>query len=380
MVLARPAWTTALWAALAVALAASPAAAEWLPATVELSDGTRTEGRVQITDDALMVQDAAEGRRYTVRAAEIVRLDTVVERQSMEEKYIFPESGRDDKVYTGDRYPVREYLTRITFHDGRQLEGHIVPKTLYLESGGKQQRYVLRHKAEGEVGQKLDDLVYVRSVALKAQGSGTRGTIEAALVAPPGARLQKVLAINRDKLFAVEAPLVPSGRFRATDCTEGTYDLVAVTDRAIYLCFSREHDEGAARLGPEQWAGPQAWIDKLRDFFTTQKIVCAAGNEERLFVLVRQERAGGTTSEEAQHVRRYEVWAMHKPAAEWQIEKRLLVTRTVSDKPLGPAPAIVIVPALGGHAVSAASADVRVDVTLPARKEPAAPGEQPHGR
>jgi len=231
------------------------------------------------------------------------------------------------------------------------------------------------------VGQKLDDLVYVREIAFKGQGSGARGVIEGALVPPAGERMEKVIAVNRDQLFAVEASLDPaSGRFRAADCTEGTYDLVAVTDKAVYLCFSRERDEGAARLSPAQWAGAQAWIDKLRDFFPTQKIVYAAGNEARLFVLIRQERAGGTTSEEAQHVRRYEVWAMHKPIGEWQIQKRIFLTRIVSDKPLGEAPAIVIVPALGGHVVSAATADVRVDVALPASPDSAASVEERNGR
>jgi hypothetical protein len=353
------------WAVLVLGLIASRAAAEWLPAAVELSDGTRIEGRVQVTEDAVIIQNEAQARRYTVRAAEIAKLETTIERQSMEEKWMFRESGLDDKVYTGEHYPVREYLTRIAFHDGRRLDGHIVPKSLYVESEGKQQRFILRRKDEGAVGQKLEDLLYVRAITFKEQGAGARGSIEGTLLPPAGERLEKVLAVNRDKLFAIEAALGPvSGKFRATDCTEGTYDLLAVTNKAIYLYFSRERDKGSGRLSAEQVAGVQSWIDKLRDFFHTQKILYAAGNEERLFALVCQERHGGTTSGEAQYVRRYEVWAMHRPGGEWQIEKRMFVQRASSDKPLVEAPATIVVPELGGHLISAQSADLQLEIKL----------------
>jgi hypothetical protein len=345
-------------------------AAEWLPATVELSDGTRIEGRVQITDDAVIINNEAQARRYTVRAAEMAKLETTIERQSMEEKWMFRESGLDDKVYTGERYPVREYLTSITFRDGRQLEGHIVPKTLYVESEGKRRRFILRHKDEGQVGQKLEDLLYVRAIAFKQESAGALGAIEGTLLPPDGERLEKVLAVNRDKLFAIEAAVNPaSGKFRVPDCTEGTYDLLAVTNKAVYLYFSGERDKGSGRLTAEQVAGVQSWIDKLRDFFHTQKVVYAAGNEERLFALICEERLGGTTSGEAQYVRRYEVWAMHKPGGEWQIDKRMFVQRTPSDKPLGEALAVVIVPELGAHVVSAQSAALQLDLKLAPNRE-----------
>jgi len=367
-------------AALALGAIASGAAAEWLPATVELSDGTRIEGRAQMTDDALIIQNEALARRYTIRASEIAKLETTVERQSMEEKWMFRESGLDDKVYTGEHYPVRQYLTRIAFHDGRALEGHIIAKTLSVESDGKQQRFILRYKDEGTVGQKLEDLLYVRAITFKQQGAGARGTIEGTLLLPEGERIEKVLAVNRDKLFSVEAAVNPaSGKFRAADCTEGTYDLIVVTNRAIYLCLSRERDKGSGRLTAEQAAPVQAWIDKLRDFFHTQKIVYAAGNDERLFALICQERHGGTTSGEAQFVRRYEVWAMHKPGAEWQIDKRMFVQRASSDKPLGEAPAVVIVPELGGHLISARSADIQLEVKLRPTGQAPMPAARPNG-
>lgn len=373
-----------LGALIALALAAPVFSAEWVPAVVELSDGARIEGRVQLTDDSLVILDEAQARRYTVRVAEMAKIETIIERQSMEEKWLFRESGLDDKVYTGEQYPVREYLTRITFHDARQIEGHIMPRALYVERGGQRQRFILRRKDEGQPGQMLGSLVYVRTIVFQAEGAGARGTIEGALHLPEGESLQKVLAVNRDKLFSIEALIDPAaGTFRLTDCTEGTYDLLVVTDRAIYVSFSREREPGAARLNGAKVEEVQSWVNQLRDFFQTQAIVYAAGDSERVFALVCKERHGGTTSAEAQYIRAYDVWAMSKPHEEWQIERRMFVTRAASDKPMPAAPRLTIAPALAGHAVSAAAPDLRLDIVLGRDSETPPPataaGGESHG-
>ena len=356
-------------AALAV-LSGTAAAAEWMPGAVELSNGRRLEGRVHIVDDRLIIHNEAKARRVTVRATEIARLDTTIERQSMEEKWIFPEGGRDDKVYTGEFYPVRHYKTRVSFHEGEPLTGNIVPKTIYIESGGKRQRFILRKQDQGKPGQGLDDLLYVTAIIFDRAAAGVRGPIEGTLKPPFGEQLQKVLAINRTKLFSVEATFSPfEGTFRASECMEGTYDLVAVTDKAIYLHFSRERDPDVGRLDTAQVADIEAWIAKLRDFFHEQRIVYGAGNGERAFVLVRKERHGGTTLEGAALIRRYDVWAMHKPSVQWQIEKRMFVLRLVSEKAIVEPRKVVIVPGLSGHRISAESPGVKVNVELAANRE-----------
>ena len=353
---------------------ASARAQEWWPARVELSDGTQLQGRVSVTGDGIVILNESQARRYTVRPAEMARLETVIERQAMEEKWLFPQSGRDDKVYTGQTYPVRQYLTRITFHDGRVLEGYAMPRTFYVETDAGRQRLALRRKDEGKVGQALNDLVYVRLVEFRPEGSGVRGTIEGTFELPQGERLQRVLALNRNKLFAVEGTFSPSaGSFRFTDCTEGTYDLLAVTDKTVYAFFSRERDAQAGRLNDKQVAAIQAWVDKLRDFFHEQTILCGAGNDERAFVLVRQERHGGTTLEGAALVRRYEVWAMHKPAEEWQIEKRIFVQRLVSEQASVPRRAVYLVPELGGHKVSAEVSSLTLQLRLAPNADPLIP-------
>ena len=62
------------------------------------------------------------------------QFESLLEKESMEKKWFFKEDGRDEKVYTGEVYPVRYFNTRVTFGDGRALEGHIISTTALLES------------------------------------------------------------------------------------------------------------------------------------------------------------------------------------------------------------------------------------------------------
>jgi hypothetical protein len=366
-----------LWMAALLACATAAGvceAAEWLPAKVSLSDGRTMEGRVSATGDSIVIFNDAQARRQTVRMVEIARLDTSIESQSMEEKWIFKESGLDDKIFLGQFYPVRRYVTKITFHDGRALEGHIVPATLYTEVDGERDRQILRFKDEGKVGQKLDDLLYVRSVVFAGEGAGARGTIEGTISVPKDEKLQQALAINRDKLFSIPVALnAASGGFKAADCTEGVYDLIVLTDRSIYVYFSREQDAKCSRLDTGQVAQIQEWIARLREFFHTQEIVYAAGNEDRTFALVRMERHGGTTLQGAELIRRYEVWALYKAPGEWQIEKRMFLDRLVTGDAAVRQRRIVVSPVLGGHCISAEADDLKLELKLAPNREPVIP-------
>jgi hypothetical protein len=84
------------------------------------------------------------------------------------------------------------------------------------------------------------------------------------------------------------------------------------------------------------------------------------------------ERHGGTTSRTAQFVRRYEVWVLHMPGQEWQIEKRFYVDRS-SGREMRQRRNVYVLPALGGHEVSKDSSSVRVDLALAATGEELVP-------
>ena len=352
----------ALWLALA---AATCRADNWQDGTVTLSSGKAIEGKVYLVGDHIILYNQRQKRRYRIPTRDIRTLETVVEKELMARKWFFKEDGRDVKVYTGEKYPVRYYLTRVTFHNGGKMDGHVVGKTFYVKGEDTRTRLQLERKDEGSVDEKLEDLVYVKRVSFGGEGSSVVGSISGKLKLPEKEKLKKMLAINTGENLILEGKTGDEGRsFRFTDCTAGTYDLVAVTDKAVYASFSREKAEKCERLDEKAVAGIQSWVDKLRDFFHEQDIVYAAGNEDRTLALVRKERHGGTTLPGAALIRRYDVWILHKPRDQWQIEKRLFVAREVSKDNDDPREDIVVVPRLSGHKINAESADLEVNVWL----------------
>lgn len=342
-------------------------AAEWIEGTVRLSTGEELKGKIHFIGDHLLIHNEAQKREYTVRTNQIKRFQTIIEKRTMAKKWFFREDGRDVKVDTGQRYPVLHYITRVVFHDGTKLEGHIKGKTIYVTTEDKKRyKFALRRQDEGQVGEKFEDLVYVKEIVFAGgDAAGVKGTIEGTIVTPPAEKLKKVLAINRQHNLVLEGKLRDGGcRFKFTDCTTGTYDLVAVTDKALYLYLSREKEEDCGRFDTKQVADLQALVDKLRDFFHKQDVLYAAGNTKRAFVLIRKERYGGTTLAGAEHIRRYEVWVMEKPKEMWMITKRLYLSRQNFPVKKPPREKMVILPPMGGHIVGPDSKNLVLKLEL----------------
>jgi hypothetical protein len=283
----------------------------------------------------------------------------------MEEEWVFKESGLDDKIFTGKHYPVRHYLGTATFHDGSQITGHIMPATVFVKTPEGRHKYILKRKEEGEPGDELEDLVYVESIVFHDTAGGVRGTIRGRIEPPEGEKVKKIVALNRTKLYLLQAEWDRrTGMFAVEDCTAGTWDVIVLTDGGIYLWFSREADEDCGRIGPQTLGEINEWQAKLRDFFHERVVVHAGGSEDRLLGLARMDRRGGTTSRRVRHLRRWEIWSMHKPGEEWQIEKRLFVDREPSKTPLPEPRPVRVRRALGGHEISPDHPEVDLNLDL----------------
>jgi hypothetical protein len=362
----------------AVACLAAPVAAkDWLPAVVRLSDGTLHDGVVRIRGEHVKLMDTAAKRWVSVRTLEMKKFETIIEKQSMEEKWIFKESGLDDKIYLGQYWPVRYYGARITYHNGRTLEGHIQPATLQIKVGEDFFKYIFRRKAEGKLDQKPEDLVYIASIEFGENGAGVRANIAGTIKAPPGEALRKVVCVNRENYLSLEGKLNPkTGVFAFTDCNAGVYDIIVLTDKSLYLYLSREQDDKTRRLDSKTVGEINAWQALHRDFFHERIVVYAGGSESQAFGLVRMERRGGTTSKVAQQLRRWEVWALHMPTDQWQIEKRFFVDRAISAKAPIPLRKVFVDPALGGHVLSKETGDLKLNLAPKRTNEPLVPNAE----
>jgi predicted GIY-YIG superfamily endonuclease len=162
--------------------AKSPAATaerdDAVPGYLELSDGTVRYGRLFITrDKRLKIRDAeAPGgeRQREIPLQVVSQITCKVKKEWMEKEWRFKELSRDQKLYTGKSYPVREYEHSITLRDGRKIAGdlsgiiYVIPGDVAgTPSGGEQpDRYLFHKRQKGEVGQTLKHLVYVKTVKL----------------------------------------------------------------------------------------------------------------------------------------------------------------------------------------------------------------------
>ena len=345
------------------------AAVEWRQADLEMSDGVRVAGRVCIPKDIFYIYNDAQKRRYTINAADIRLFETVLESESMEKKWFFKEDGRDEKVYTGELYPVRYFRARVTYHDGRTLEGHIISQSMTVDADGEKRNLVLQRKVEGKVGEDVEDLVYIKRMELAGGSGGVLGSIHGVVTVPAGEKLLKVLAINTESCVITQARLDRAGGFRFEQCTRGAHDLVVVTDRTIFFSSSAENGPDG-RMDAATLKEIADWASQIREFFHDQAPVYGAGDAKDAWALVRLERYGGTSLKGAELVRRYEIWHIHKPVDEWQITKRLFVSRELTGDRDDPRERIAIVPALAGHVVDAEHANLKLTLDLSSERKP----------
>ncbi len=148
------------------------------PGYVELSDGTIRPGNVYLTrDKRLKIFDQEMKRQREVPLKVVKQIECRVKKEWMEKEWKFKELASDEKMYTGRTYPVREYAHQITLNDDRKitgpLSGLVYVQPLMSSSPGertavppKAERYLFHQRQKGNIGDKLESVVYVRFVRL----------------------------------------------------------------------------------------------------------------------------------------------------------------------------------------------------------------------
>ncbi len=144
-----------------------PKATSTLPGAITTSDDKTTSGLIYATlGKPMTIYDRAEKRYLEFPLADVSRIDVAVEEEHEEPYWYWKESGSDEKVFTGNTYPWRKYLTTVTFASGKKITGDMAGP-LYIETpSGEKKQFILHKRDKGKEGQKLADLLYVKSVVL----------------------------------------------------------------------------------------------------------------------------------------------------------------------------------------------------------------------
>ena len=150
--------------------------------SVSTSDGRVVSGTLYTTlGKRLSLYDRAGKRFVDFSLSDVSRIDVSVEEEHDEAVWYWKESGSDEKVFTGQSYPWRRYVTTVTFPDGHALTGdldglvYLEPSTPSIDStapsidstdsaASSRLRFLFHKRHKGDPGQKPSDLVYVKSL------------------------------------------------------------------------------------------------------------------------------------------------------------------------------------------------------------------------
>ena len=133
-----------------------PKASYTLPGAITSSDDKTTTGLIYTTlGKPMTIYDRAKKRYVEFPLADVARIDVAVEEEHEEPYWYWKESGSDEKVFTGNTYPWRKYLTTVTFASGKKITGDMAGP-LYIETpSGEKKQFILHKRDKGKEGQKL---------------------------------------------------------------------------------------------------------------------------------------------------------------------------------------------------------------------------------
>jgi hypothetical protein len=133
-------------------------------AVMLLSNGERIGGKIATTRDKpirVWIEADKEYRDIPYNLIKSVEAQVLWERDEAE--WAFKESGSDIKIYSGKTYPCRELIYKVTLVNDQSITGGVVAPLYVLTSDGDRV-FILHKRQKGEVDQKLNQLVYVKSV------------------------------------------------------------------------------------------------------------------------------------------------------------------------------------------------------------------------
>jgi len=147
---------------------------------LKTSDGKTCYGKIYTTPGKPLKLFVRKEKRYRpLDFSKIVRIDVQPEKEAYEDIWRWKEGGCDEKVSTGNCYPWRKCITRVTLvgKKGKTyvLEGDM-SATIYVQLSEKNKfgryivkRFVLHKRQKGPTGATIKALIYVQSIDFHPQ-------------------------------------------------------------------------------------------------------------------------------------------------------------------------------------------------------------------
>ena len=340
-----------------LALAASAAAFAQEPASpagkVVLSNGETFEGVLRLTrGKKLDIYEVGFKRRTQVALDEIARIDIEPETEEMAQGWRFVEESSDKKVKLPFQYPLRKLMTEIALVSGQVLRGHVLATPVYVKIGDDERKFFLQSDQKGDKDQKMEDLVYVKQVAISEPPPPA--TAPSLRIAANGVLAMRAVDADRDRGYEVRDGT-------AEGLVPGRYDVFARTPTEILYGLTADRNE----LTAADRETLQARVSEIEEFFNEREIKASAGSTARARVLLEMRR---TTPSHAVDDNgqpygyiRWELWTLHRTGTTWEIDARVLLFRErVEPGQSLPHPAFRAVPECAGVDVREGTVNVEL--------------------
>ena len=307
------------------------AAGDAVPVMVTFSDYSVIAGDVRVIGSRpLTLVPDGEDRQRMFQLADIVTIEHVVEKASMERPWTFKEAGKPEKIYLEGEYPLINFKTRLTLINGSVISGHVISVVLAFKSDAGQQKLFLQRQIKGTKEEKLSDVVYVTSIRMTANAV-TEGKSISGLVEGFG-NVVSVTALDNERGLVLFAKVTPDNRFDFGTVLPGSYDLCILTD--THALTGHSDSVPSDKIGEPLQDGDLAAINKkfplADDFFKDRWILRLRGNRTFAKALIYKRRADYYEAERwtpGGFLWHLEVWSWHLADPDWKVDRRYILIR-----------------------------------------------------
>jgi len=274
-------------------------------AAVYFSDGKVLTGKISLTPgrsfklnipkagklkttDMVTGEDVQYGkvRRFTFEPVREIRF--YPEKEEMRRSWKFIETTKYNeetaeadyspaaKEYSGKPYPLRYLAATVIFNSDESLQGHLYTVTVYLKTGEKTYRLVLRSKQRGKEGTTLDELVYVNRIKLLDEGKDIAAKVTVKFADMRFGPEDAVQAVTRESLTPIPTKMTESDDTCVVESAFGEEFYLAVRKDGKYIVgWPKEQNEKLFALAQDH-------IQRQRDFYNDKKLLgVLAGTDGR---------------------------------------------------------------------------------------------------
>ena len=259
-----------------------------------------------------------------------------MKKRAWKREWTFKEGGKDEKVYTDKKYPIRWYLTEVKLKDGTTHKGHILSAILYVDDSGSDgaKRFFLTRHEKGTPGQELDDLMYVKSITFSDKEIDTwSGKILGDLDIKAKKKDVSIRAFGVETGEFKDGLIKEDGTFEMTGLRAGSYDVLIETPAIVYVGFT--WPKKVNLLKPKLTEADKEKLKKdilqLADYFNEREFISIIGRGDHARAIVRKVRTKGHSEGQRDH-ERIAIFYMQKAGDTWRLLRQIPITRQSSKK------------------------------------------------